>query len=34
MTTFLLWARLPFLVACGILVALYLWIGYLSSRAG
>jgi hypothetical protein len=31
---FLLWARFGFLAACGALVALYLWIGYRSNRAG
>ena len=31
---FLLWARFVLLVACGALVALYLWIGYRSHRAG
>ena len=31
---FLLWARFAFLVACSALVALYLWIGYRSHRAG
>jgi hypothetical protein len=31
---FLLWARFVFLVASGALVALYLWIGYRSHRAG
>ena len=30
---FLLWARFVLLVACGALVALYLWIGYRSHRA-
>jgi len=30
----LLWARFLLLVACGALVALYLWIGYRSHRAG
>jgi hypothetical protein len=30
----LLWARFVLLVACGALVALYLWIGYRSHRAG
>jgi hypothetical protein len=33
MIAFLLWARLLFLMACGVLVALYLWIGYLSRKA-
>jgi len=31
---FLLWARFVLLIACGVLVALYLWIGYRSHRAG
>jgi len=31
---FLMWARLALLGACGALVALYLWIGYRSHRAG
>ena len=31
---FLLWARFVLLGACGALVALYLWIGYRSHRAG
>jgi hypothetical protein len=31
---FLLTARAVFLVGCGALVALYLWIGYRSHRAG
>jgi len=31
---FLLWARFVLLIACGALVALYLWIGYRSHRAG
>src|SRR4029079_6835055 len=31
---FLLWARFVLLVVCGALVALYLWIGYRSHRAG
>ena len=31
---FLLWARFALLGACGALVALYLWIGYRSHRAG
>ena len=30
----LLWARFLLLAACGALVALYLWIGYRSHRAG
>ena len=30
----LLWARFVFLAACGAVVALYLWIGYRSHRAG
>jgi hypothetical protein len=28
MIAVLLWVRLLFLIACGVLVALYLWIGY------
>jgi hypothetical protein len=31
---FLVWGRFVFLVAWGALVALYLWIGYRSHRAG
>jgi hypothetical protein len=31
---FLQWARFALLGACGALVALYLWIGYRSHRAG
>jgi hypothetical protein len=33
MITFLLQARFFFLVACGALVSLYLWIGYCSRKA-
>ena len=33
MIALLLWARLLFLMACGALVALYLWIGYRSRKA-
>jgi hypothetical protein len=29
----LLWARLVFLIGCGALVALYLWIGYCSRNS-
>ena len=29
----LLWARFLFLMACGALVVLYLWIGYRSRKA-
>ena len=33
MIVFLLWARFVFLLVCGALVSLYLWIGYRSRRA-
>jgi hypothetical protein len=33
MIAFLWWARVFFLVACGALVSLYLWIGYRSDTA-
>jgi hypothetical protein len=33
MIAVLLWMRLLFLAACGVLVALYLWIGYRSRKA-
>jgi hypothetical protein len=33
MIALLLWARFLFLMACGALVALYLWIGYRSRKA-
>ena len=33
MIALLLWGRLLFLMSCGGLVALYLWIGYRSRKA-
>ncbi len=33
MIAFLVWARFFFLLACGALVSLYLWIGYKSRTA-
>jgi hypothetical protein len=33
MIALLLWGRLLFLMACGVLVAVYLWIGYRSRKA-
>jgi hypothetical protein len=33
MIALLLWARFIFLMACGTLVVLYLWIGYRSRKA-
>jgi hypothetical protein len=33
MIAFLLWARFLFLLACGALVSLYLWIAYKSRMA-
>ena len=33
MIAFLQWARILFLVACGALVSLYVWIGYRSRKA-
>jgi hypothetical protein len=33
MMTFLLWARFLFLLACGALVSLYVWIGWRSHAA-